>query len=55
MLKAIATEREENGPFTDFYNFLERCSAIGLVNKRYLGEDYQNNQNELKLQQPWFR
>lgn len=32
--KAIATEREENGPFTDFYNFLERCSAIGLVNKR---------------------
>jgi len=32
---AIAREREENGPYTDFYNFLERVGR-GHVNKRVM-------------------
>lgn len=32
--KAIAQERNENGHYKDFYDFLERCSVIGVVNKR---------------------
>lgn len=32
--KAIAQERNMNGPFTSFYEFLERTAHTGLINKR---------------------